>query len=198
MALAASRLVKLLQDLLGQDLAELNTPLVEAVDVPDGTLGEGEVLIVDDKSTEFGGANRATNEDGSGRAVAKEALVGDKVASGSLSLDLLVSLANHQSLSLGEEVGCQHLLVKVVGNRVVGLSGQDEVGGNQLGTLVNKLEEGVLGVGARLAKEDGAWARVSMTEVQYYIYKDLPVVYLTEEPSEAIDLPLDSMDNCWR
>lgn len=38
--------LELLLDLLGQDLSELDAPLVEAVDVPDDALGEDHVLVV--------------------------------------------------------------------------------------------------------------------------------------------------------
>ena len=44
----------------------------------------------------------------------------------------------------------------VVLDRVVGFCCQDEVGGDELRALVQQLEEGVLGVGAGLAEEDGA------------------------------------------
>jgi hypothetical protein len=47
--------------------------------------------------------------------------------------------------------------MEVVADGVVGLRGEDEVGRDQLGTLVKKLEEGVLSVGAWLAKHDGTW-----------------------------------------
>jgi hypothetical protein len=46
--------------------------------------------------------------------------------------------------------------VLVVLNRVVALRGQDEVGRDELRTLVEQLVEGVLGVGGRLAEENGA------------------------------------------
>ena len=156
MTVAIAGLVQLLENLLGQHLAQLDTPLVEAVDVPDGTLGEGEVLVVDDESTELGGADDAADEDGRRGTVAEEALVGDQVLGGTLGLDLLVRLSDHESLSLGKVVGSQHLLVQVAGDGVVGLSSQDEVGGDQLGTLVDELEEGVLSIGAGLAEEDRA------------------------------------------
>lgn len=48
------------------------------------------------------------------------------------------------------------MLVLVVLDWVVGFSGKDKVGGDQLGALVQELEEGVLGVRAWLAEEDGA------------------------------------------
>jgi hypothetical protein len=44
--------------------------------------------------------------------------------------------------------------VQVVGDGVVRLGGQDEVGGDQLGALVDELEEGVLSIRARLAKQN--------------------------------------------
>lgn len=46
-------------------------------------------------------------------------------------------------------------LVGIVFGWVVGLSGEDEVGRDELGALVEELEERMLGVGAWLAEEDG-------------------------------------------
>lgn len=155
-ALAVARLVKLLENLLCEDLAQLDTPLVKAVDVPDGTLGEGEVLVVDDQGTQLSRADGTSDQDGSRRAVAQESLVRDKLLGGTLGADLIVSLANHQCLSLGKIVGCKHLLVEVVGDGVVRLGGKNEVGGDQLGALVDKLKERVLSVGAGLSEQDGA------------------------------------------
>lgn len=156
-ALAAAGLVELLENLLSKDLAQLNAPLVEAVNVPDGTLDESQLLVVDNQSTQLSRADDISHQDGCRWSVAKEALVRDKLLGGALSSELVVSLADHESLGLGKVVGCQHLLVQVVVDGVVGLGGQDKVGGDQLGALVDKLEEGVLSVGARLAKQDSAW-----------------------------------------
>lgn len=157
MSLTIARLIKLLENLLGQDLAQLNTPLVKAVDVPDGTLGKGEVLVVHDQGTQLGGTNGAADKDGGRGSVSKEALVRNKLLGSTLGTDLIVCLADHESLSLGEVVGREHLLVEIVADRVVRLGGEDEVGGDQLGALVDELEEGVLSVGAGLAEENGAW-----------------------------------------
>lgn len=147
--------VKLRLDLLGQRLAKLNTPLVETVDVPDGTLGEGQVLVVDNQRTQSGRGD-LVGQDGRRGAVTKERLVGNKLLGRSLSLDLIRSLADHEGLSLSKEVGGKHLLVLVVVNWVVALGSQDEVGGNELCALVEKLVEGVLCVGGRLTKQNGA------------------------------------------
>ncbi|KAF4506004.1 hypothetical protein G6O67_006134 [Ophiocordyceps sinensis] len=214
-ALAAAGLVELLKDLLGQHLAQLDAPLVEAVDVPDGALGKRQVLVVDNQGTKLRRPNGASHKDRRRRPVAEEALVGHEIARRPLGLDLVISLADHEGLGLGKVVGGEHLLVKVVGRGVVRLRGEDEVGRDQLGALVHKLEERVLGVGAGLAKENGALpvsnARLhgarrvahgtgkrhdGMGQRAEEVY--LPVVYLTDDPSDEIDLPLDSIESCCR
>jgi len=48
----AARGLQLSLDLLGQALSELDTPLVEGVDVPNGAFGEGDVLVVGDQGTQ--------------------------------------------------------------------------------------------------------------------------------------------------
>jgi hypothetical protein len=141
-------------DLLGKRLAELDTPLVEGVDVPDGTLGEGQVLVVGDQSTQSGRGD-LLGQNGGGGTVAQEGLVGDKLVGGALCADILRGLANHESLGLGEVVGGEHLLVLVVLDRVVRLGSQDEVGGDELSALVEELVERVLCVGGGLSEEDG-------------------------------------------
>lgn len=155
MVRAGIRGLQLLLDLLGKHLAQLHTPLVEGVDVPDGTLGEGEVLVVGNQSSQSGGGD-LLGQDGGRRAVAQEGLVRDQVLRGTLGLDLLRGLSDHQSFRLGQEVGSQHALVLATLNGVVRLGGHDEVGGDELGTLVQQLEEAVLGVGGGLTEEDGA------------------------------------------
>ena len=155
MPLTVTLLIQLLEDLLRQNLAQLNTPLIKAVDIPDGTLGEGEVFVVDNQRTQLGGANGASHQDGSRGSVTQESLMRDELLGGALGPDLLVGLSYHESLGLSEVVGGKHLLLQVVGNWVVRLSSQDEVGRDKLGALVNKLEERVLSIGAGLAEDDG-------------------------------------------
>lgn len=151
--LASSARVQLLLNVLRQALAQLNTPLVERVDVPDGALNEGEVLVVDDQRTESGRSD-LLREDAGGGSVAQERLVGDELLRSVFSLKLLGCLSDHESLSLSQEVGSQHDLVLVVADGIVGLGGKDEVRGDELGALMKELVEGVLGVGGRLAEED--------------------------------------------
>jgi len=62
--------------------------------------------------------------------------VRDEVVGGTLGLDLLGGLTDHQGLGLSQEVGRQHTLVLAALNGVVRLGGHDEVGRDQLGALV--------------------------------------------------------------
>ena len=153
--LSAAFGLEILLDSLREHLAELNAPLVETVDVPDHALGEDHMLIVGNQGTKSTGCDLLC-EDSSGRSVAKEGLVRDEIIWSAFRFDLVRSLANHESFSLGEEIGCQHPLVLVSFHWVMRLGGHDEVGRDEFGALVKKLEEGVLSVGCRLAEEDGS------------------------------------------
>ncbi|KAH3666176.1 hypothetical protein OGAPHI_004365 [Ogataea philodendri] len=143
--------VELVQNHLGKNLSELHTPLVERVDTPDGSLDKSHVLVVSNQRSKSGWSDQLRQNRG-GWSVTREHLVGNKVALDSLGLDLLLRLSKHQRLGLGKEVGSKHPLVQVTFDRVVGLGGQDEVGWNELGTLVHQLEEGMLGVGGWFSK----------------------------------------------
>lgn len=110
MVTTCSGCLQFLLDLLGKDLAQFDTPLVEGIDVPHSTLGEGEVLIVSNEGTERGGSD-LLGEDRGGWAVTQECLVRHQVVGGALGLDLLRSLSDHQGLGLSKEVGGKHALV---------------------------------------------------------------------------------------
>jgi hypothetical protein len=153
--LGVSGLIQLGQNLLGKALTKFHSPLVEGVDVPDGTLGEGKVLVERDQRTKSTWRN-LLREDRGGRSVAQEGLVLVQCLRGSLGLELLLALADHEGFGLRKEVACQHLLVLVVIDWVVALGSNDEVGWDQLGALVQQLIEGVLGISSGLAEED--WA----------------------------------------
>jgi len=62
--------LKLAENALGELLAELDAPLVVRVDVPDGALDKGEVLVVGDQSTKRTGGDLLC-KDGSGGPVAE-------------------------------------------------------------------------------------------------------------------------------
>lgn len=95
---------------------------------------------------------------------------------------LLGRLAEGERLGLGEEVGHEQVvLADESGQQVVDGAGEaDEVGGDDLGALVDQLVVGVLPVGPGVPQTTG------------------PVCQSTRLPSRSTDLPLDSMSSCWR
>ena len=100
-----STLIQIGLDLLGQGLAQLDTPLVKAIDIPYRALSEGQVLVVRDQSAERPGRNFLC-KDRSRRSVTEECLVGNKVGGCTLGLDFFNGLADHKGLGLCEEIRC--------------------------------------------------------------------------------------------
>ena len=78
---------ELSDDLLREHLAQLDTPLVEGVDVPDDALGEDGVLVECDQLAEGFGCEDF-GEDGIRRAIAFENLVRDEGVGRAADLDL--------------------------------------------------------------------------------------------------------------
>ena len=68
--------------------------------------------------------------------------------------DLVLGLAERERLRLREEVGEQDAVVLRARDRVVRRRGRDEVGWDELRTLVHKLVERVLSVGACCSPDD--------------------------------------------
>lgn len=62
--------------------------------------------------------------------------------------NLLLRLTKGKCFWLGEEITEQDAVVERVANRIVGGGRSEEVGGNELGSLVEKLVERVLTVGS--------------------------------------------------
>ena len=170
--------LQLRDDALGQHLAQLDAPLIERVDVPDGALGEDAVLVEGDQLAErlrrepFG-------QDRVRRPVALEDAVRDEPIGRAFGLDLLGRLAEGQRLGLGEDVRQQHVVVPA--ERVERLRERDEVAGDEPGALMDQLVERVLAVGSGLAPVDRAGLR------------SRPAV-----PSSVTCLPLLSIVNCCR
>ena len=75
-------------------------------------------------------------EDRSSGAVAQESLMLVQLRRSIFGFELLLAFSNHEGFSLSEEVGREHLLVLVVCDGVMGFSGEDEIGGDELGALV--------------------------------------------------------------
>lgn len=92
MSTSLRRWLQLSKNLLGQHLSELDTPLIEGVDVPDGTLGEGDVLVVDNQCTKSGRGDLVC-QDRCGRSVSEEGLVWDKAVWCLFGFDFLRGLS---------------------------------------------------------------------------------------------------------
>ncbi len=149
---------ELLFDGFGELLAELHSPLIVRVDVPNGALHENLVLVEgDERAQSERGDTR--QENAIARTIALEDLVlsdlldlvGRRVRLLHLGLDLGLCLAGHERLGLSQEIGEQDLVVEAAAHRVVCLNRGDEIAWDDLGTLVDELIESVLTVGARLA-----------------------------------------------
>src|SRR5579872_3071211 len=135
-------------DPLRQYLAQLHAPLIEGVNLPDRALREDAVLIERHKLAqrlwrEPLGQNRAR------RAIAFKDTMRHQRVRRPFRLHLLRRLAEGQRLRLREETGHQEVVVRA--ERIQRLVEADEVGGNQLRSLMDELIERVLAVGARLA-----------------------------------------------
>src|SRR5271168_2294080 len=128
-----------------EHLAQLYAPLVKRVDLPDGSLNEDAVFIECHKLAKCFRSHLFGEDDG-GWAIALEGAVQREPLRSALGAHLFGGLAEGQSLGLGEDVG--HEQVVMTAEWVERLVEADEVAGNQLGSLVNELIEGVLTVGS--------------------------------------------------
>ena len=143
---------------LGELLAELDAPLVEAVDAPDDALGEGDVLVERDQLAEHRRGQRR-GHDRRRRPVAGEHTRRYDGLRGALGPDLVGGLAEGErrvwARKFARNSSCTSILARRgVLQRVGGVGEGDEVGRDEPGALVDQLVERVLAVGAGLAPED--------------------------------------------
>ena len=170
----------------GQLLAELDAPLVEGIDAPDRRPARRPCARRARRAGR-GSADRA----GGRRSVVVGRLPG-KTLCGASALDRSSralrlqpprprpAAAVHQRLGLGEAIGDEDG-VMVAHARLVRLGGDQEIGRDDVGALVQQLVEGVLAVGAGLAPDERRRSR--------------------PRPScrrACTRLPFDSMSSCCR
>ena len=140
-------------NLLGQYLSKFDAPLVERVNLPDGTLRKNIMLVERNKFAERFrcepvGKNRVR------RPIALENAMRHEPIRRAFGLDLFVRFAESQRLGLGEDVRHEHVVMAAKG--IESLTESDKVARNELGSLMNQLVEGMLAVGSRLAPVDRA------------------------------------------
>lgn len=180
------------ENLLGKLLAQLNSPLVERVDIPNHSLNEDLVLIHRNQSSQ-GTRGQLLEHDRVGGLVATEHLVGcnlihlrsrQRLVAMQLLQNRLLVLASHQRLSLSEKVGQQDIVV--LGKGVVGLDGGQEITGGNAGSLMNQLVEGVLTVGTGLTDNPGASAVGDSLTVSVPVFAVRLHIALLEVGREAV------------
>ena len=139
-------------DLLGQRFAQLDTPLVEGIDLPDRALGEDAVLVERDQLAQCG-RRQVVEQDDVRWTVALEQPMRHEPIGRAFRGDLLGGLAEGQRLGLGEDIGDQEVLMAAQG--VQGMGEGDEIARNEPRPLMDQLVEGMLAVGPRLTPEIG-------------------------------------------
>src|SRR5262245_41969469 len=102
--------LELRDDPLRKSLAQLHTPLIEGVDLPDRALGE-DAMLVERNQFAHCGRRQGLQQQGVRRAVALKQPVRHEPIRGSLCLDLVGGLAEGQRLGLRKDVGNQHIVV---------------------------------------------------------------------------------------
>src|SRR5208283_2941001 len=119
---------------LGQGFAQLDTPLVKRINVPDSALREDGMLVKGDEFPQCFG-RQPVDKDRVGWTVALEDPVGDEPIRRALGFYFLMGFAEGQRLGLGEDVRQKHIVVPPQG--VERLSKGDEVTGNEPGSLMD-------------------------------------------------------------
>ena len=164
------------EDPAGEDLSELDAPLIERIDLPDGALSEHRVLVEGNEFAE-GGGGEALAEDGVGRSIALKNAVRDEPFGHAFAMHLFGGLAEGQGLGLGQHIRDQDVVMGADGMQRLGE--RDEVAWDELRSLMDQLVKRVLAVRAGLAPVDRASLVVRV-------------------PSSVTCFPLDSMVSCWR
>src|SRR6266849_1926646 len=113
-------------DALGQDLAQLNAPLVKGINVPYGSLGEDAVFVERNQLTQSG-RRQSVHENGVGWPITLEHPMRNEPIRCALGVYLFGRLAERECLGLGEDVRDEHVMMSA--QRIERVVEGDEVGG---------------------------------------------------------------------
>mmetsp|Transcript_24882 Transcript_24882/g.37965 ORF Transcript_24882/g.37965 Transcript_24882/m.37965 type:complete len:308 (+) Transcript_24882:34-957(+) len=155
------------KDSLGKLLSKFNTPLIERVDGPYGSLHEDFHFVNGNQRSQNAGSQLLEQERVGWSVSFKDLvscqsldLVRGHSGSDQFSLDGLSVLSESQRFGLGEIVGKKDGVVvngctNVLGQVIVGIDGSQEIARDELGSLVDELVEGMLSVGSGFSPDDG-------------------------------------------
>src|SRR5579859_774731 len=143
--------LKLRDNPLGQHFTQLDAPLIERIDVPDGPLNEDLMFIERDQLAQRLW-RQSLCQDSIGRVVALKGAMRYLEVWPAIRLYLFGCLAEGQCLRLGEQVCHEYIVVRA--ERIQGLAEADKVARNQPGSLMDKLIVSVLPVRPRLPPDD--------------------------------------------
>ena len=144
-------------------LAELDSPLIERVDVPDDALGEDGVLVEGDEHAEDV-RSELLGHDRRRRPVAGEDAMGNEPVGRSLRGHLLGGLPERERLRLREQIGGEDVVM--LAQRVERAMEADEVAWDQRRSLMDQLVEAVLAVRPRLAPVHRARVVVDLEAIE--------------------------------
>jgi hypothetical protein len=125
-------------DALGQNLAKLNAPLIERIDIPDRALREDAVFVECNQLAERGRC-QLLQQNRVGRPVSFEHAMRNEPIGRPLNLDFVSRLAKCERFALRKDVGEQHVML--LAKLVECLVERDEVAGNEASALVDELVE---------------------------------------------------------
>src|SRR5215813_11263109 len=147
------RAFKLRDNALSQHLAQLDTPLVERVNIPNDALRENRVFIKGHELTQHF-RRELLGQDRVRWPVALEDPMRHEPIRRALRFHLLWRLTKSEGLGLSEHICQEHVVMPSQGIKCLGKC--YEIARYESGSLMNQLVEGVLSVGSGLAPIDRA------------------------------------------
>src|SRR5437763_1800279 len=123
-------------DPLGEHLTELNSPLIERINVPNRTLGENRVFVKSNEPAERSGGE-PLGKDGVGRTISFKYAMRDQPFRRAFGPDFIGCLSKSEGFGLGKDVGHQNIMMPA--DWVESLGEGDKIAGNQAGSLMDQL-----------------------------------------------------------
>mmetsp|Transcript_12616 Transcript_12616/g.31058 ORF Transcript_12616/g.31058 Transcript_12616/m.31058 type:complete len:200 (-) Transcript_12616:154-753(-) len=158
--------------LLGQYLSELNTPLIERINLPNKPFDRSAMLKYGQELAQAVSV-QLWQEHGGRRPIAREDFVWYQLFCNPLSTNFLCGLAVCQSIRLSKEVAHQLFVIRngfpIECNWLLALHTADEIGGHHT-ALMHQLVERVLPIGSRFTKVNWAGRKRKFRSIESYAF----------------------------